>query len=247
MNRSAAALPASADFTRTAVRAWWLDGLWDLALAGFWLATALWIFPLVRTTAFPSRTWPWPFVTKETVDPLGTEIAIWTAGLFVLWLAYILIARFIVDRLKRRFIAPRTGDVRHPFFLPVGRGLTAVFMLVYLFGCVLLGGLFWFAKGGPRLFDVFVIAAFGGILLVLGGRFQIRRYYWMAAAGVGASILAELITTNAVYRNGPRNFLDVSPLFGNPSLVCMIWSGVLLIGGTITLLRTLRLPHAEAG
>jgi hypothetical protein len=247
MDRSDTALPAPADFTRTAVRAWWADGLWDLALAGFWLITALWVFPLIRTAAFPSWTWPWPFLTRETDNPLAGAIGLWTAALFLIWAVYIFLARLAINLLKRRLIAPRLGDVRHSFLLPVGRGFAVVFLLVYLAGIVLLGGLLWGLKGGPRIYDVFVIAAFAGAIFLVGWRFRIRRYLWMSAVGTVLCLLAEMITTNAIYRNGPRNFLDVSPLYGNPSLVCLVWTAVLLVGGTIALLRTLRLPRAEAG
>ena len=58
------------DYSRRAARAWWADGLWDLAVAGFCFLTAVWIYPLVRTQDFPSWTWPWPFVTQEHINPL---------------------------------------------------------------------------------------------------------------------------------------------------------------------------------
>jgi hypothetical protein len=236
---------APEEYTRRATRSWWTDGFWDLALAGFWLITALWIYPLVRTMAFPSWTWSWPFITKEAVNPLSAEITIWTIALFGIWFVYILLAWLLINRFKRRYVAPRTGDVQHKFFLPVGRGFSLIFLGVYLLGCILLGGLFWTAKGGPRLFDVFAIASFAGAISVLGWRFQIRRYLWMGAIGTGWSVLAELATTNAVYLNGPKNFMDVSPLYGNPTLVCLIWTGILLISGIFSLRRTLSLPHAQ--
>jgi hypothetical protein len=234
------------ELTRRATRAWWADGFWDLAMAGFWFLTAVWLYPLVRTMDFPSWTWPWPFVTAEQVNPLSREITWWVVILFGIWIFYIVSAKLLIDRLKRLFTAPRLGDVRHLFFLPVGRSFGFIFLAVYVTSGAVITSLFWLVKGGPHFFSAIGIASFGGILFLLGKRFGIPRYLWLAGLGTAACILVELLTTRADYQLGPRNFFDVSPLLGNPSLVCLIWSGVLLLSGVIALRSVLRLPHAEA-
>jgi hypothetical protein len=237
----------SADnYFHRAIRAWWADGLWELAMAGFWVLTALWLYPLVQTLAFPSWTWPWPFITEEQINPLSTQITLWAIGLFLLWIGYIFLAWFLIDRIKRRFVAPRLGDVRHKFFLPMGKTFGLIFFAVYVLACAGLSALFWKIKGGPHLFSVFGIASFAGVMYLVGIKFDLRRFQWISIIGTVGCILAELATTNAVYMDGPKNFMDVSPLFGNPSLPCLIWAGVLVVSGVVTLRGILRLPYAEA-
>jgi len=238
---------ASVDnYFHRALRAWWADGLWELAMAGFWAITALWLYPLVQTLAFPSWTWPWPFITEQHINPLSTQITFWAIGLFFIWMAYIFLAWLLIDRVKRRFVAPRLGDVRHTFFLPLGRGFGLIFFAVYVLGCVVLSILFWKVKGGPHLFSVFGIASFAGVMYLVGRKFDIRRFRWIAIIGTVLCVLAEMATTNAVFLNGPKHFMDVSPLYGNPSLPCLIWVGILVVSGFITLREILRLPYVEA-
>jgi hypothetical protein len=234
------------NYSHQAIRAWWADGLWELAMAGFWAITALWLYPLVQTLAFPSWTWPWPFITKEHINPLSTQIAVWAIGLFLMWMAYIFLARRLIDLVKRRFVAPRLGDVRHKFFLPLGKSFGLIFFAVYVVGCAVLSALFWKVKGGPHLFSVFGIASFAGVVYMVGLKFDLPRFRWVSIAGTACCVLAELATTSAVYLDGPKNFLDVSPLYGNPSLACLIWAVMLVVSGIATLRGILRLPYAEA-
>ncbi|MBN2084692.1 MAG: hypothetical protein JW748_05665 [Anaerolineales bacterium] len=233
-------------FSDRATRAWWTDGLWELAMAGFWAITALWLHPLVQTLAFPSWTWPWPFITEEHINPLRTQIALWVIGLFFIWMTYIFLARLLVDRMKRRLVAPRLGDVRHKFFLPVGRSFGLIFFAVYVLGCAVLTILFWKGKGGPHLFSVFGIASFAGAMYLVGRKYDLRRFRWVSIVGSVLCVTAEMLTTHAVYLDGPKNFMDVSPLYGNPSLICLIWAGMIFLSGFIALRQTLGLPHAEA-
>jgi hypothetical protein len=233
-------------YSDRATRAWWADGLWELAMAGFWAITALWLHPLVQTLAFPSWTWPWPFITEEHINPLGTQVTLWVIGLFFMWMTYIFLAWVLIGRVKRRFVAPRLGDVRHKFFLPMGRSFGFFFFAVYFLGCVVLSILFWKVKGGPHLFSVFGIASFAGVMYLVGRKFDLRRFRWVAIIGTILCVSAEMLTTTAVYLDGPKYFMDVSPLYGNPSLICLIWAGMLLLSGFIAVRRTLRLPHAEA-
>jgi hypothetical protein len=239
-----ASLPLE-EYSRRTVRAWWADGLWDLVLAGFWILTALWIYPLVWVLDFPSWTWPWPFITQEHINPLADEIALWAIALIPIWIAYLFLAKFTIDRLKRRFIAPRLGDVRHKFFLPIGRGFIFLFLTVYMLSTFLLGFLFWKINGGLHLYSVVMITSFAGVLFLLGRKYHLPRYSWIAIIGSILCFFAELLTTNAVYMNGPQNFMDVSPFYGNPSLACFIWAMLMFFSGIITLRQTLRLPYAE--
>jgi hypothetical protein len=242
---AASAFPLD-EYSRRATRSWWADGFWDLAMAGFWLLAALWLYPLVRTMDFPSWTWPWPFLTGETVNPLSREITLWFVIMLGVWIVYIVAAKLIIDCLKRKITAPRLGDVRHDFFLPVGKGFALLFLAVYVLGCVFLAGVFWKLLGGPHLFSAIGIAAFAGVLFLLGRKFSIRRYQWVSVIGMILCILAEMLTTAADYLKGPQNFMEASPLYGNPSLICLVWAGVLAISGVIALRSVLRLPHAEA-
>ncbi|MGB7539691.1 MAG: hypothetical protein WBM17_14210 [Anaerolineales bacterium] len=196
-------------YSHRAIRAWWADGLWELAMAGFWAITALWLYPLVQTLAFPSWTWPWPFITEEHINPLSTQITLWVIGLLFMWMAYILLAWFLIDRVKRRYVAPRLGDVRHKFLLPMGRSFGLIFFAVYVLGCVGLSILFWKVKGGPHLFSVFGISSFAGVMYLVGRKFDIRRFRWISIIGTAGCILAEFAATNAVYTDGPKNFMDM--------------------------------------
>src|SRR4030042_671912 len=205
------------EYSRRTVRAWWADGLWDLALAGFWILTAVWLYPWVRPVAFPPWTSPWPFITHEQINPSGNEISLWGFALFPIWISYAFLAHFLVERMKRVYVAPRLGDVHLKFLLPLERGFAFLYLATYVLGSFLLGVLFWKLKGGPHFFSFFIISSFAAVLFLLGRRYQIRRYPWIAAIGTAGCVLAELLTTNAVYLNGPKNFLDVSPFYGNPS------------------------------
>jgi hypothetical protein len=245
MNATTSPATSIIEYTRLAVRSWWSDGLWDLAMAFFFVITALWLYPIVRVEGFPSWTWSWPFITQEHINPLHNEIMLWELGIFGIWFAYVVIAYWIVVRLKRRFVAPRLGDIRHKFFLPVERKVYVFFLGVYLIGCLLLGVLYWYVKGGPHLFSVVCAAAPAGIIFIIGRIYALPRYQWVAVAGLGLSILTEMLTTNAIYDNGPVNFMNVSPLYGNPSLPLLIWGGLTLISGCLALRRTMRLPYVS--
>jgi len=63
--------------------------------------------------------------------------------------------------------------------------------------------------------------------------------------GLVLALLAEFLTTTAVYLQGPTNFMDVSPILGNPSLPLLVWAGVLLVSGVLAFYQIMRLPHAS--
>lgn len=230
-------------YLRRTVRAWWADGLWDLAMAGFVAVTAVWIHPLIRALAFPAWTWPWPFTTQEAVDPMQQEITLWSLGTLVIWGIFILLAYRLVNWLKRRFVAPRQGDVRFNFVLPIESRVVAIYMAVYLLGSLLAMGLFGLVKGGPHFAAAFCAVAPASMLLAIGGIYNLPRYQWVAVLGLGFSLLAEFFTTTAVYLQGPINFMDVSPIWGNPSLPLLVWAGILLVSGSLAFFQTMRLPH----
>lgn len=230
---------------RRTVRAWWADGLWDLAMAGFLVVTAVWLYPLIRVFAFPSWTWPWPFTTQETINPMQLEITLWAAATLVIWAGYVYLAYQVVSWLKRRFVAPRLGDVRFNFMLPIENRTMAAYVALYLLGSFLVMLLLAWLKDGPRLATAFCLVAPASLLFVLGRTYALARYKWVAGLGLGFSLLAEFFTTTAVYLQGPTNFMDVSPILGNPSLPLLVWAGVLLVSGSLAFYQTMRLPHVS--
>ncbi|MBK8903443.1 MAG: hypothetical protein IPM53_19830 [Anaerolineaceae bacterium] len=232
-------------YLRRTVRAWWADGLWDLAMAGFLAVTAMWLYPLIRAVAFPSWTWPWPFTTQETIYPMHAEIIVWAMATLVIWSGYVYLAYRVVSWLKRRFVASRLGDVRFNFMLPIENRAIAVYVALYLLGSVLVMALLAWLKDGPRLAAALCIVAPASLLFVLGKTYALARYRWVAGLGLGLSLLAEFFTTTAVYHQGPTNFMDVSPIVGNPSLPLLVWAGVLLVSGAFAFYQTMRLPHVS--
>lgn len=232
------------EYTRRSVRAWWADGLWDLAMAGFFAVTAAWLHPLVWVSFFPSWTWPWPFATLEPVNPRQTEFMLWGLGTLGVWIVYTWAAYQLVNHLKQRLIAPRLGEVRFKFFLPVERKILVVYLGCYLVSVPLLIQLYQSVKGGLHLFSA-IAALAPGLLFAIGWVYRLPRYQWAALAGCGISLLLELaLTTSANYQRGPVNFLDVSPRYGSFTLPFLVWAGVLTISGLSALYQTLRLPYA---
>lgn len=230
---------------RRTVRAWWADGLWDLAMAGFLAITAVWLYPLMRVVAFPSWTWPWPFTTPETINPRQTEIAVWAVATLLIWAGYVYLAYRLVSWLKRQFVAPRLGDVRFNFMLPIENRTVAAYVALYLLGSFVVMLLLAWLKDGPRFVTAFCLVAPASMVLVLGKIYALPRYYWVAGVGLILALLAEFLTTTAVYLQGPTNFMDVSPILGNPSLPLLVWAGVLLVSGSLAFYQTMRLPHAS--
>lgn len=229
------------EYTRRAVRMWWADGLWDFAMAGFFALTAYWAYVWIRVEAFPTWTWPWPFITDEVVNPLEREFLLWSLGIFPVWALYIWGAFKIVQALKTRWIAPRTGHVRFRFWMRVERKVYLFHLAWYVVSLVGLAVLFHLLKGGPHIMSAICIVAPVGILFTIGWLYHLPRYCWVAAAGLAVGIALELlVTTHADYMRGPANFFDVSPLYGNPALPFVVWAGILTVSGAIALVRTLR-------
>jgi hypothetical protein len=235
------------DYTRHAVRTWWADGLWDLAMAGFFALAAVWTYLLVRVWAFPSWTWPWPFTTREVVNPRQWEISLWALGFFPLILGYAWCAYKLVDWLKSQVVAPQQGRVRHPFWLPLESrayllnvGLTLLSLGLFIGLCVQF-------KNGPHFLSACFAVAPIGILFAVGRYYRLPRYQWLSLAGaLGCLTLELLFTLPANYQSGPRSFVEVSPLMGNPALPCAMWAAACLISGLTGLYRTLRTPDEHS-
>jgi hypothetical protein len=226
--------------TQRSVRAWWADGLWDLAVAGFCLLTAAWVHVFVRVYSFPTWTWPWPFITAETVNPMQVQFLLWVVGFIPFCAAYTYGAYRLVAMLKTRWLASRQGDVRHPFWLKVEPRVWVLYLFGYLGLFVVLTWLTLAVTGGAHLFSTIVIAAFTAILLALGSTYALSRYLWGGAIGLVIGMLVELFaTTHAETMVGPRNLLDVGAMYGNPAIPLLIFAGVFVITGLVGLVQVL--------
>ncbi len=229
---SRATLQTLDDYTRQTVRAWWADGLWDLAMGGFFALTA-W-------------TWLWPFITREPINPMQREISLWVLGLFPFVLGYAWGAYKLVSWLKDRWLAPRLGAVRHPFWLPLERRALWLQFGIALVGLSLFVGLCAGLKSGPHFLSAGFALAPTGILFAVGHAYRLPRYQWLSAAGTLSCLALELLgTRSADYLRGPSSFFEVSPLFGNPALPCLVWAVACLLSGLAGLYQTVRSSHAH--
>jgi hypothetical protein len=225
-------------YTKQAVRAFWLDGLWELAFVGVLLMIGFWGMFYVQFVAYPISTWPF-------LQEMGSNI-VWS-GLLILTAAlalYIWIAWIIVKRLKRIFIAPYTGHVEHPFFLPIDSKVFLWYFILYLLGHGLLYGLFSLSKGGLAMMSVPLIIAPAAIFWGIGRVYGIQRYQWLAPAGLILAILLELLLiTPSDYTLGPKNFLDVLPRLGSPALPSFVWAVMLTISGLVGFINVRKSQH----
>jgi hypothetical protein len=216
------------ELTRRSVRAFWVDGLWELALVGALLITGFWGIFYVYFVAFPISTWP--LLQEWGRDTVWFGLLILIAALAVyIWAAWI-----IVKRLKRVWISPYAGHAEHKFFMPVESKVYSWYFLLYLTGVGLLYGLFALIKGGVYVMSVPFIISPAAALWVVGRRYAIRRYEWFASIGFLSAIIFELLLTwPASYQHGPQNFFNVRPEWGSPALPCFIWAVIFLISGLI--------------
>jgi hypothetical protein len=215
-----------------------MDGLWDLVIVGVFFLLGAWGVIYVRFVAFHSSTWP-------TFQGLGNKVP-WL-GLLILIIALVIfigLSWLIVKQLKRRYISPYIGHVEHSFFLPMDRKVFVWYFFLYVIGLSLLYGLFSWAKGGPYMMSVPFIISPAAILWGIGKVYGIRRYRYIAVIGLVLALFLELLlTTQADYLNGPRNFLDVLPTLGCPTLPCIVWGGLFLVSGLIGLVSVRRLKY----
>jgi len=236
-----ATVPSPDEYTRRAVRSFWADGLWDLAMAGFFATTALWGHVWVRILAFPAWTWPWPFTTDQTDNPMQGWFLAWNLAIFPLVVLYLWGTTRLVQRLKARLVAPRSGYARHPLNLPLERRVYYVYVGLSAVGILLLIGLYTLLKGGPHVMSVVFAVPPAGLLFAIGRVYDLPRYRWAGVVGLGLSVGLELFaTTAAVYLNGPRNLLDVSPLWGSAAVPMAVFAVVLACSGLVALARLWR-------
>lgn len=227
------------ELTNLAVRSFWMDGLWDLAAATFFLLLGLWGAFYVYFVAFHRSTWP-------TFQDLGRNV-VWL-GLLILILALVLLVWvdwLIVKRLKRMLISPHTGHADHRFIMPVDKRVFVWYFVLYAIGLALLYGLFAWLKEGAYVMSVPFIISPAAIFWALGKVYRMRRYQFIAVVGLILALSLELLlTTQAGYMTGPRNFLDVIPAWGCPTLACLIWALMSAVSGLIGLIGVRRRKHA---
>ena len=219
-------------FTKRSVRAFWMDGLWDLVIAGMFFGVAVWGSLYVRFVAFPS--WTWPFLQNAGRNLIWMGLFLLVSGLVIyFWVMWIL-----VKYLKHRFIFPYTGFAEHRFFMPMDPKVYISYAIIYIVGLGLLYGLFSWVKGGLSVMSVPFIISPAAILVGMGWFYDIRRYLWVAGIGFISALMVELlVTTQANYLAGPRNFLDTLPEWGSPALPSLVWAGLLFVCGLIGLIN----------
>jgi len=148
--------------TKRSVRSFWMDGLWDLVIAGMLLIIAVWGLFYIKFVAFPS--WTWPFL-----QDLGQSIVWMGLLLLVLGLTvYIWIMWIVVKILKNRLIYPFTGFAEHRFFLPIDPKVFGWYVILYFTGLGLLYGLFSWIKGGLNMMSIPFIISPAAILFGVG-------------------------------------------------------------------------------
>lgn len=227
--------------TNLAVGSFWTDGLWDLAFVSVFLLLGLWGAFYASFVAFPPATWPAFQELGKSVIWLGLVVLIITI-IPLIWLAWT-----IVNYLKRVFVYRFTGYAKHRFFMPVDRKLFAWYFVLYAAGLGLLYGLFFWIKGGPYMMSVPFIVSPAAIFWATGRVYGIRRYRVIAVAGLVLALSLELqLTTQADFMAGPKNFLDVIPAYGCPTLACIVWAVMCAASGLVGLIAVGRHKHGSA-
>lgn len=234
------------ELRRQAVRSWWADGLWDFAMAGFFGLMAIWSYVLMRVMSFPSWSWPWPFITDEPINPMQREIGLWMLGGVVLLAAYSYGAYRVVQAIRSRQLAHVQGEVRHPFWLALEKRVWVSYLILFIIVTALYTGINTLVLGEMRYYSVLFTTAPAVMLFVVGLTYRLKRYQWVAVAGLVLSIGLEwLATTSADYMQGPRNFLDVPAYSGNPAIALLVWFAICIASGSIALTHALRGDHGD--
>lgn len=225
-------------FTKRSVRAFWVDGLWDLAISGMLLIIAVWGAIYVQFVAFPS--WTWPFFQNASRSMVWIGLLILVAGLALyIWGMWI-----VVKMVKKRMVAPYTGYAEHRFLMPVDNKVYGWYLILYISGLGILYWLFSWISGGVHIMSVPFIISPAAILIGVGWFYQMRRYRWIAAIGLVLAFLLEIFATSqANYLAGPRNFLEILPQWGSPALPCLVWAALFLISGVLGLIGVWRRAH----
>lgn len=221
--------------TKKSVRAFWLDGLWDLVISGMLVIIAVWGMIYLQFVAFPSWTWPILQNAGSSVVWIGLLILVVVLGLYI-WIMW-----KVVTNIKENIISPYTGYARHRFLFPVDPKVYAWYAFLYLGGLGILYGLFTWLTGGTHMMSVPFIISPAAILIGVGYFYRIQRYIWIAAIGFTMAVLLELFAvTQANYLAGPSNFLDILPQWGSPALPCLIWASLFLTSGLFGLIGVWR-------
>ena len=191
---------------RRAVRAWWVDGLWDFAVAGMMALLAGWIYILVRFIAFPA--WTWPVIPSETTNPFQAQLTLWFLAILPVGAAYAWATFRLVQGLKSRWLASRQGDVRHPFWMKLSPKVLVGYSFTCLAVFILASALALAFTGGPHWFSAIVIAAPAAMLVSLGIVYTLPRYWIAGVVGLLACLALDILaTTPANYQLGPTGFL----------------------------------------
>jgi hypothetical protein len=223
------------------VRAWWVDGLWDFAMSGFFALLALFFYYFTYINTFPASDWPWPFNLQQAGDPIQRATLGWILVNVLVMGVYVYLAYRLVKHLKQEWIAPLHGDVRHSFWLPVDLQTMLIYSGLYVFLSVVLILLNQQFTGGSRMFSVFVTTAPAAIFFALGQGYWLRRYTITSLAGFFICLALEwLVTTNASPLQAPLNIWNVSPFYGNPAIPLLVWAAMMLFSGAIGLSLALR-------
>jgi hypothetical protein len=216
--------------TKKSVRAFWMDGLWDLVVSGMFIIIGLWGMFYVQFAAFPS--WTWPFFES------ASRSAVWLGLLVLVTILVLYIGTMwkVVGVIKRRLLSPYTGYAEHRFFFPVDPKVYAWYAIIYIAGLGILYGLFAWLTGGMHVMSVPFIISPAAILIGIGWFYKVQRYIWIAVIGFTSAVLLEFFaTTQASYQAGPVNFLDILPTWGSPALPCLVWAALFLISGVLGL------------
>lgn len=232
--------------TRRSVRAFWDDGLWDLASVGVAIITAIWGHAFVRLMAFPHRTWPWPFETEQSGARGTYEFWLLLGAYIAVIVLYVWCAWKVVLRLKAKWVEPHTGEVRHPFLLTLEPKTLGLYFVLYLGGIAALAGVYSLLLGGPHMYSAIFTMSPVAITYAIGHVYDLNRYKWIAIIAFLLCIGLELLlTTPAVPMRSPVNFLDVSPEYGSATLPMIVWAVMWTISGVVGMSTFRREYHGE--
>ena len=229
------------------VRAWWADGLWDFAMAGFYILLAVFIYYMTFDLITPNITPPWPFNLQDPNDPWQRIALGWILGSIVLMGVYVYLAYLLVKAAKRRWIAPITGDVRHTFWLPIETRAALMYVGIYIFLSFVLLIINEKFTGGSRVLSVFMITAPAAVFFSVGQEYWLKRYIILSGAGLLICLAFEWLFAGALsgFQNVPL-FLQSSTEVGNPLIPLLIWAVLLLVSGVSGLYATLRGANASS-
>lgn len=212
--------------TNRAVGVYWMDGLWDLAMASIFLILAVWGAFYTRFVAFPPSTWPAFQNYGRNIYWIGLLVLIIILGLWS-WFAW-----YIVKVLKRLVFSSNNGFANHRFLLPVDRKVYLLYFILYVIGLGILYGFFFWIKGGFYLMSVPFIISPAVMYWAMGNVYGIRRYQLIGLSGLIIAIFLELLlTSRADFASGPTNILNVIPEWGSPLIPCLVWAAMCLVSG----------------